>query len=68
MTKIQTAAQIILQSNLEKLAEVHGVTVAQVVEGLRAGQTKLVQQFAALAEAGAAAAVDLQRAGRISLI
>lgn len=68
MNKMQTAAAIILQANLELLAQVHKCTVSQVTEGLRNGNAKLLQQFGDLAQAGAAEAAKLHAAGQINLV
>lgn len=72
MTKIQTAAQIILSANLAKLAEVHGCPVDQVIDGIKAGNVKLVEQFANLAETAAEQAAEqaaeMHAAGEISLV
>lgn len=67
MTKIETAAQIILESTLELLAKTHGCTVDQVAEGLRAGNVKLARQFRECAERGAAEAVKLAKQSKIFL-
>lgn len=68
MNKIETAAQIIMESSLEFLAGAHGCSVDQVVDGLRAGDLKLARQFRELAETSAAEAVKLAKQGKISLI
>lgn len=67
-TKMQTAAQIIMESALEMLAGVHGCSVDQVVDGLRAGDLKLARQFRELAERGADEAVRLAKQGHITLL
>lgn len=68
MTKLETAAQIILTGALELLAKTHGTTVAQVSEGLRSGNVRLMAQFKECAELGAAAAINLAAQGKISLV
>jgi hypothetical protein len=67
-TKMQAAAEIILQGALETLAKVHGCTVEQVCEGLKAQHAKLTGQFAELIALGSQQAVALHAENKISLI
>jgi hypothetical protein len=67
-TKMQAAAEIILQGALETLAKVHGCTIEQVCEGLKADHRRLSKQFAQLIALGSKEAVSLHGQGKISLI
>ena len=66
--KMSAAAQIIMTGALEALARVHSVTVEQVTAAIEAGDVRVCEQFKALAETGAAEAVRLHEAGKISLV
>lgn len=65
--KMQAAADIITAGALEVLAAKHGLTVAQVVTALNAGDVRATEQFKALVAAGVKAAMALHHAGKISL-
>ena len=57
-TQLKQAANIILETAIQTLANIHGTTVAQVEAGLRAEHPKLIEQFAQLVAAGCRAAAD----------
>lgn len=66
--KMQAAADIITTGALEALAAKHGLTVAQVVAALDAGDVRATAQFTALVAAGVQTAMSLHHAGQISLL
>ncbi len=47
-TKLQTAADIIMNGAIEFLAAKHGITIEQVVSEIQSGKVKAVEQFTTL--------------------
>lgn len=66
-TKLQAAANIIMEGALETLAKVHNCTIDAVRDGIAAGHVKLNAQFKELAERGIEEAIKLHNAGKISM-
>lgn len=66
-TKIQSAANNIIDGALEFMAGKHGLTVDQVVAALLDGDTRAMTQYRTLLESGIDAAVGLHEEEKISL-
>ena len=66
-TKMQAAAQIIMEGALETLARVHNTTVQDVRDGIIAGHVKLNAQFQELSAAGIKTAMQMHAENQISI-